>query len=185
MAMTVTTARKECILPHRPVLIHSAVTILILGTLLHAGAAALGEHTPPAAGTPGERSGEDTWIQPNMFDLRGEDTTISLAPTETGDVVMAYNGEVWPEDEIEVSDGPFGSLLTITLEVIPDGGTHTLTLVVPTVNLPSEAGAEAPCSTVAILTMHRDSLIGPAGVEGQVEDYEVVELTGTAGFSPT
>jgi hypothetical protein len=69
-------------------------------------------------------------------------------------------------------------LITVTLEVIPDLHTLTLTLLVPQINL--DEGNESSFSTQAILTTHRTSIGGPNLVKGPLQTYEVVALEGTA-----
>lgn len=80
--------------------------------------------------------------------------------------------------ELRIETTVIGTLATGTLESIPDLGNVTVTLAVPGVNLPDEGSAEI--ETVLIRTRHRTSIGGPALVDGALEVYECVPLTGTA-----
>ncbi len=74
------------------------------------------------------------------------------------------------------AEGGNGWLLTVMVEAIADAQTVTLTLLLPAVNL---TGTDVEISTVAIITTHRTSIAGPALVEGPLQYYELVPLTGT------
>ena len=89
-------------------------------------------------------------------------------------------------DEIEVTPVPIGTLVTVTLSATPDLQKTTLTLLLPAIHLdePGSAAARAAGTatfqTQAILTRHRSSIGGPRRVQGVVESYQFVPLTGTA-----
>lgn len=121
--------------------------------------------------------------QPNLFELAGEYTQITYSTTSiTGQPQFHYQDQqrdvnVAGED-IRSQDTEIGTQITVTLEVIPDLHTLTVTLLVPRINL--GGGTESPLSTLAILTTHRTSIGGPDLVEGQLKTYEAVALEGTA-----
>jgi hypothetical protein len=70
-------------------------------------------------------------------------------------------------------------LITVTLEVVPDLHTLSLTLLVPQINL-GDAGAASAFSTLAIMTTHLTSIGGPDLVRGPLQTYEEVTLSGMA-----
>lgn len=120
--------------------------------------------------------------QPNLFELTGEYTQITYSTTSiTGQPQFNYQDQQRDVnvtgDDIRSVDTEIGTLVTVTLEVIPDLHTLTLTLLVPQINLNE---GESPLSTLAILTTHLTSIGGPSLVEGQLQTYEVVALEGTA-----
>ena len=82
-------------------------------------------------------------------------------------------------DEIRSSPSELGTILTLTLEAVPDDYTHTLTVIIPDANLVEE-GAE--CTAVAIDTTIRTSIGGPGLVEGAVQSYLARTLRGVASF---
>lgn len=126
---------------------------------------------------------ENESTQPNLFQLTGGYTQITYSTTSiNGQPRFHYRDQQRDlnvaGDAIRSLETEIGTLVTVTLEVIPDLHTLTATLVVPQVNL-SEAN-ESPLTTVAILTTHRTSIGGLGLVEGQLQTYEVVALEGTA-----
>ena len=123
--------------------------------------------------------------QPTLFQLAGGYTQITYSTTSiTGQPQFHYQDQqrdisVTGED-IRSLETEIGTLVTVTLEVIPDLHTLTVSLLVPQINL--NEGNESPLSTPAILTTHRTSIGGPGLVEGQLQTYEVVALEGTASL---
>ncbi len=80
--------------------------------------------------------------------------------------------------ELRIERPVLGSLVTATLESVPDLGDLTITLAVPEVNLLDDASADV--DTFLVRTRHRTSIGGPALVDGAVQTYEIVQLSGTA-----
>jgi hypothetical protein len=121
--------------------------------------------------------------QPNLFELTGEYTQITYSTTSiTGQPQFHYQDQqrdlTITGDDIRSLGTEIGTMITVTLEVIPDLHTLTLTLLVPQINL--NEGTESSLSTLAILTTHLTSIGGPSLVEGQLQTYEAVALEGTA-----
>lgn len=121
--------------------------------------------------------------QPNLFELAGEYTQITYSTTSiTGQPQFNYQDQQRDVnvagDDIRSLETEIGTLVTVTLEVIPDLHTLTVTLLVPQINL--DVGNEGPLSTLTVLTTHRTSIGGPGLVEGQLQTYESVALEGTA-----
>jgi hypothetical protein len=122
--------------------------------------------------------------QPNLFELAGEYTRITYSTTSiTGQPQFHYQDNqrdlTFTGDDIRLLDtDEIGMLVSVTLEVIPDLHTLTLSVLIPQINLKGET--ESPLSTLAILTTHLISIGGPGLVEGPLQTYEVVALEGTA-----
>jgi hypothetical protein len=68
--------------------------------------------------------------------------------------------------------------VTVTLEVVADSRTVTVTLVVPAINLGQET--ENQVTTAAIETTHHITIGGPSLITGPWQTYRVLELHGTA-----
>jgi hypothetical protein len=116
-------------------------------------------------------------FQANDFTLNGHDTTISFATTSfTGRARFDYkSGQThlqFSGDAIRSVGAEFATLVTVTIGGEGDGGDSTLTLIMPTVTLPSQ-DATAEFDTIAILTALRR--LGPAH-----QHYKVLTLHGTA-----
>jgi hypothetical protein len=122
--------------------------------------------------------------QPNLFELAGEYTRITYSTTSiTGQPQFHYQDNqrdlTFTGDDIRLLDtDEIGMLVSVTLEVIPDLHTLTLSVLIPQIDLKGET--ESLLSTLAILTTHLISIGGPGLVEGPLQTYEVVALEGTA-----
>ena len=68
--------------------------------------------------------------------------------------------------------------MTVTLEVVADSRTVTLTLVVPAINLGQET--EIQFTTAAIEPINHTTIGGPSLITGSWQTYRVLELHGTA-----
>jgi hypothetical protein len=124
--------------------------------------------------------------EPNSFALHGEDTQINYSTTsfvgepqfhyQTGNFSHQFNGE-----EISTVETPLGKLVTVLVEPDADGGKEVrLTLLLPAISLPS-SGVEEPIQTQAILTTNTTPRRGnPTPLEGQLQTYRALSLTGTA-----
>lgn len=75
-----------------------------------------------------------------------------------------------------------GGLLTITWQVVPDFFTIKLTILVPAVNLDDRNDQKAVSTYAIFTTLEHTSVSGPVQVQGQVQHYRVVQLSGTARF---
>ena len=126
-------------------------------------------------------------IQANRFVLKGEgleltydETTITGQAQLIYQVLQGVHSRTFTGNELSVKPGDIGTLVTVTLEVIPDDKRILFTLLIPTINVTGTN--EVPFETLAIYTTVRDSIIGPNGVNGAVESYQCVQLEGTAQF---
>ena len=158
----------------------------LLGGSVAALALAGGRHASEAQGTPDAAAG--AVIHPNMFLLTGDNAEFRFSTSSfAGQPTFTYtmpDGEVSTEGEnirIEpvLADGwPFGTLVSVYVDAAPDAWARTVTLVVPEINLVD--GAETAFTTFAVLTTHFTNIGGPGFVEGQLQEYELIPLAGTA-----
>lgn len=123
---------------------------------------------------------------PNLFELRGQFTQITYSTTSIdGTPRLSYQklgtNLNFSGDEIRVVETEIGNLVTVTIETVPDLRTVTLTVLIPTINLP-EGDTETSIDTKAIVTTKRTSIGGPSLVEGQLQTYRVFTLRGRASF---
>ena len=126
-------------------------------------------------------------IHANRFVLKGEgleltydETTIAGQAQLIYQVLQGVHSRTFTGNELSVKPGDIGTLVTGTLEVVPDDKRILFTLLIPTINVTGTN--EVPFETLAIYTTVRDSIIGPNGVSGAVESYQCVQLEGTAQF---
>ncbi|MDF5715121.1 MAG: hypothetical protein PUP93_14860 [Rhizonema sp. NSF051] len=124
-------------------------------------------------------------IEPNSFELHAQDTQISYSTTSfIGESELTYNtlklSRQFRGDEISTLETEIGKLVTVLVEPDADTGKEIrLTLLVPTINLVSDG--EKPIQTEAILTTQRTPQRGrPSILEGQIQTYDILRLTGTA-----
>jgi len=97
-----------------------------------------------------------------------------------GDVLtVTHNGTAatFSGGQIESVDSPLGMLLSVRLSAEADHEVQTLSVVVPPMGeLP--AHGESTLHSLAIRTVSKTNLAGPAGVAGQLTRYTVVKLRG-------
>jgi hypothetical protein len=122
---------------------------------------------------------------PNLFELRGKDVQIVYSTSSvTGKPLLQYRGR--PRDksfagqDIRTEQTEIGTLVTVTLEQVPDLRSVTLTFVLPAINGEGSAAAAISFKTNALLTTHRTSIGGPALVKGPLQTYQAVPLDGKA-----
>jgi hypothetical protein len=126
---------------------------------------------------------ERTSIQ-TSYKLRGEQLEIDYSP-ELLTVRDAQGERSFAAAEVESEPSRIGTLITVTLEAIPDAETVTVSVVLPEVNFPADS-PEAAVTAVAIRTLHAGSIGGPSLVQGALQGYTVVQLQGlaTGGDAP-
>ena len=127
--------------------------------------------------------------EPNDFTLEGQNKQIHFsATTFPGVPFLSYkdeeeegNNRDFRGNQIDILETPFGKLVTVLLQQVPDSHVVYLTLLLPTIYLPEDA-REFPVETIGILTTHKTPFTGPGGnVNGlQVDTYDTLNLKGTA-----
>ena len=124
---------------------------------------------------------------PTTYRLEGSDIEITYATTSF-DGTPTFNAggkfgdlEFRGEEITTIDRTPIGSLVTVPVDIVFDLYTEDLTLILPAVNL-LEGNEPTTFSTIAVLTKHLTSIGGPDLIEGALDTYEVVWLTGIAEF---
>jgi hypothetical protein len=144
---------------------------------------------PPAPQASAEVAASAPFAAPNQYHLSGGGISISYFPNGRGPIGPAgaihliYQDGMqtlsFTKDEIRVVNVPdLGTILSVTLHIIPDVGSTTFSLLLPQVRLADHLGASASVHTDAITTLHKSTLFPLPGT--QVESYTVTALTGTA-----
>ena len=122
---------------------------------------------------------------PNLYQLHGGGihvsySTTSIVGTPSFHYQDAHISHQFAGNQINVVQTNIGSLVTVVLRLTPDLGSTTFSVLIPIVNLSNESDS-VNVRTYGITTVHRFSLI-PALLHGQIENYKVSPLHGTARF---
>jgi hypothetical protein len=125
--------------------------------------------------------------EPNLFDLDGvgsknKDVHITYSTSSiAGKPIFNYKDSNGAHNfigsQIRTQETEIDTMVTVTLVVVPDLHTITLTLIVPDINLQN---CPVQFETIAILTTHKNPIGGPCLVKGALQSYEIIELQGTA-----
>jgi hypothetical protein len=123
--------------------------------------------------------------QAERFELRGDglEVTYESVPgrrTLRHMTVVEDSGQPrqYQGNEIRHEEMSIGTVVTVVTGFAYDGNTVMLSVPLPGVNLGRSPTAEV--TTVAIRTVHRGSIGGPALIDGALSSYQAVALTGTA-----
>jgi len=126
-----------------------------------------------------------TAVTPNLFTFSGrrDDTQVAFSTTSiTGQPQFSYHDDTRDVsasgDGITIERTALGTLVTVTLDTVPDLHTVTATLVLP--DLGGLSGPVTHFGTFLVLTENRTSIGGPALVAGALQRYTVVKGRGTA-----
>lgn len=124
----------------------------------------------------------------NLFMFTGgrdlaTDTQITYSTSSFGgERQLTYRDETremtFRGDEASVASSPLGTLVTVTVEAVPDLHTVTATLVLPSVNLGDMQMARF--RALLVLTTNRTSIGGPQLVVGPLQTYQTIKLKGVA-----
>lgn len=122
--------------------------------------------------------------KPTLYQLSGDRIQITYSTSSfAGPPLFHYQDAAQTREfkgkEIRTIDTELGTLVTVTLNLTPDLGSTSFTLLIPHVGL--GLSDSAPIVTYGITTLHRTSIIGPA-LQGQTDSYTVHSLQGTASF---
>jgi hypothetical protein len=124
-----------------------------------------------------------TGKQPNFYDLSGDGIHISYATTSfEGPPMFVYHdaaqNKSFTGKQIESVDSEAGTLVSVRIQMTPDFGSTSFSVLIPRVNL--SASDTAQVTTIGITTLHKTTIIGPR--QGQTDVYTVHQLQGTAEF---
>jgi hypothetical protein len=114
-----------------------------------------------------------------IYVLRGKRTEFAYRPATQRLEIRGDDGSRGRALAAREEKLSIGTAATAVLEVIADGPTTTLTLLLPRVNFLGEF-EQAPVTAVAITTVAQSSIGGPSLVDGPIESYQVEQLAGTA-----
>lgn len=124
---------------------------------------------------------------PDSYQFSGDGITVSFLPTGAGGLAhFSYHDSQrtlqFTGDQIRKVQIPdLGTVVSVTLVTTIDSGSTSFSLLLPSVDLPSQRGASATISTEGITTVHRFSIV-PWFNFGQREFYKVTRMTGTASL---
>jgi hypothetical protein len=148
------------------------------------GAVGPGRHVRAAAQTVAEECAtpEPPYEGPNLYELNGPSLTVTYSTSSiVGEPQLNLSDtsgqHSFAGETILVERTLLGWLVSVELAVMPDSGTERFSLLLPDV---SQVAVAPDIAALAIYTTERSSLIGPAGVEGAIQSYRVVEVTGVA-----
>lgn len=145
-----------------------------------------------SAVSPGQETGTKSvsqyqYSESNLFSLQGvgpkyKDVQISYSTSSiTGQPIFNYKDSRgthgFKGDDIRTQETEIGTIVTVTLESVPDFRVTSLTLLVPAINLD---GSAKEFNTIAIRTTSKTTIAGPRLVKGAIQSYEVIELKGIA-----
>ena len=131
----------------------------------------------PVTKSPNLYSLHSNVIQGGQFSLYVVYSTSSIAGIplleyHDSNQTLSFSG-----DQIQTTESPIGTLVTVTTRMTVDTGSTTFTLFVPQINLGQSTSANI--NTFGVTTIHRFSVVPPLNL-GQTELYTVTELLGTA-----
>jgi hypothetical protein len=117
----------------------------------------------------------------NLFELGCDGTQITYSTTSiNGQPRFSYSAgdgdHSFAGDEIDTAQTQLGTEVTVTLDVVPDLHTITLTLLLPSFRL--DADLESEFETLAIRTTNHTTIAGPP--TGPAQSYEAIALHGVA-----
>jgi hypothetical protein len=126
----------------------------------------------------------DTQQAPNLFELVGEGVSVNYSTTgldgrpqfnlRTRSLSHNLTGD---DITVEPLNQNLGSLITVSLDGVPDRDSVTFSVLLPAINL---HGQVATFETLALETIHRTSIGGPWLVQGALQIYRPIPLKGTA-----
>src|SRR5712691_8884525 len=104
-------------------------------------------------------------VIPNLYDLRGPGVTINYSTSSFGgkpqlSLKKGRQTHNFSGDEINVLDTSIGSLITVTIAVVPDLGFTTFSFLLPAIEL-STATSKQSFRTIGITTIHKTTIAGP------------------------
>jgi hypothetical protein len=124
-----------------------------------------------------------TDITPNLFELQGDKlkvtyTTTSITGQPTFTLQQGRKTLNFDKNQIQTTKIAIGTLLTVTIETVPDLKTTAFSLLLPDVNM--QDSTKVSIKTIGILTTSKTSIGGPKLVKGALQAYKTVNLSGNA-----
>lgn len=121
-------------------------------------------------------------VTPNLFSLANRYVEITYSTSSiTGQPRFSYRDEQGQKNfggaDIRTQPSEIGTLVTVTLEHVPDLHIVTLTLLLPSIEV---GEGETFFRTRAIITTHEQRFSLPDRGSGAQQTYRVIALRGTA-----
>lgn len=121
-------------------------------------------------------------VTANLFQLSGHHLHVTYSPSSIdGKPTMTYQDQhqskSFKGDEIRTVECDLGTLVSVTLRIMPDVGSTSLSVVIPRTRV-ATAGT-AVIHTECITTVH-STPFAPQVIQGQADSYTVTSLRGTA-----
>ena len=118
------------------------------------------------------------------YHLSGDAMNVDILMKDDNEIELAYKDQQGDEQRfsgraVYREKTQLGLLLSVLLEAVPDLKVVSFSVVVPAANRP-ENMRSVPISTFAVRTVGRTSIGGPNLVQGQLEEYTTIPLTGNA-----
>ena len=122
--------------------------------------------------------------QANLFELKNAQLKITFSASgldgkpslgyHKGATEMQFRGK-----QLRMRETEIGTLVSVTLKEVPDAYSSVFSLLIPQVNIPSGEGG-VHVLVKGFETRVRSSIGGPNLVNGQVQTYKSVSLSGVA-----
>jgi hypothetical protein len=119
-------------------------------------------------------------FEARFYFLEGEGLSIAYRTSDTIRPMrwLSVGDRTYAGSDVRVSDSVLGLTVTVTESFAYDGDSHTLSVLLPQVNFGDAAAADV--ETVAIRTVHRGSIGGPAMIDGALESHTCIPVRGRA-----
>lgn len=119
----------------------------------------------------------------NLFEISGPIRISYARSSITGEPQLSYQDAeldlTVQGDQLDRTRTSIGELVSVTVEIVPDGFNRLMTLLVPTIRL--SMGDELGFSTLLVETVDRSvGFVPPPGPAGVLQDYRVHQVQGTA-----
>jgi hypothetical protein len=123
-------------------------------------------------------------VTPNIYHLSGQQLQVTYSTSSfDGRPILTYQdthqSKSFRGDEIRAVDCDLGTLVSVTLRVVPDVGSTSLSLFVPRMQI--TRGTTASVHTHCVTTLHSSRLV-PQCSPGQLDTYDITDVQGTAQF---
>ena len=122
--------------------------------------------------------------QPNHFELEGKDTKVTYSTESfSGPPQLTYQDSERTisalGDDFHTEKTALGKVVSMTVEIVPDGWTRSVSVLIPLVHL-GDGQSPAVVKTLAIFSRRKSHIAGPGAVQGQVTTFETLDLAGMA-----
>jgi hypothetical protein len=121
-------------------------------------------------------------VTPNLYHLTGHQLHITYATSGIdGKPSLTYQdthaARAFRGDEIRSVECDLGTLVSVTLQMTPDLGSTTLSVLIPRMRV--SQGTSATVHTDCVTALHRTAF-APQLLHGQLDSYTVTSCHGTA-----